>query len=146
MSNYRLIPTDLSLAHALARLGLGINIAAHGLARIGDISGFAASMEKMFAASWLPSFAVKAMGYCIPPSELTIGILLILGLFLRPVLVIGTLLLYLLTFGSTLIQQWEVAGLQLIYIGLYSVLLATAGFDRFSVEAWRARTRSNLRS
>jgi hypothetical protein len=23
--------------------------------------------------------------------------------------------------------------------GLYSVLLATAGFDRFSVDAWRAR-------
>ena len=146
MNDHRLIPTDLSLAHALARLGLGINIATHGLARIGDISGFAASTEKMFAASWLPSVAVKAMGYCIPPSELTIGILLILGLFLRPVLVVGILLLYLLTFGSTLIQQWEVAGLQLIYIGLYSVLLATAGFDRFSVEAWRARTRSNLRS
>jgi thiosulfate dehydrogenase (quinone) large subunit len=139
MNDYRLIPIDLSLAHALARLGLGINIATHGLARIGDISGFAASTEKMFAASWLPTVSVRVMGYCIPPSELTIGMLLILGLFLRPALIVGILLLYLLTFGSSLIQQWEVAGLQLIYIGLYSVLLATAGFDRFSVDAWRAR-------
>jgi thiosulfate dehydrogenase (quinone) large subunit len=146
MSNYHLTSSDLSLAHALARLGLGINIATHGLARIGDISGFAASMEKMFAASWLPSVAVRAMAYCIPPFELTIGILLILGLFLRPVLVVGILFLYLLTFGSTLIQQWDVAGLQLIYIALYSVLLGTAGFDRFSVEAWRARAQPNLRS
>ena len=51
--------SDIEIAHALARLALGLNILAHGLARIGNIPGFAASIEKMFAATWLPSAAQK---------------------------------------------------------------------------------------
>jgi thiosulfate dehydrogenase [quinone] large subunit len=128
--------SDASLAHALARLGLGISIATHGLSRIGDIRGFSASLEKMFAATWLPAFTVRATACAIPPLELGLGLLLMLGLFLRPALVVGLLLLCQLTFGSTLTQQWEVASEQMIYIAFYAVLLATAGFDRYSLDAW----------
>jgi thiosulfate dehydrogenase [quinone] large subunit len=133
-SPLQLRTSDIGLAHGLARLALGLNILAHGLSRIGDIPGFAAVIEKMFAATWLPAPVVTVTAYAIPPIELTVGALLVLGLFLRPALVIGTLLLCQLTFGSALTQQWDIAGIQLVYVAIYTVLLATAGFDRYSID------------
>jgi thiosulfate dehydrogenase [quinone] large subunit len=129
----KLNSSDIELAHGLARLALGLNILAHGLSRIGDISGFAATIEKMFAATWLPYASVAVTAYAIPPVELIVGALLVLGLFL-PALVIGTLLLCQLSFGSALTQQWDSAGIQLVYVAIYTVLLATAGFDRYSMD------------
>jgi thiosulfate dehydrogenase (quinone) large subunit len=126
--------SDLGLAHGLARLALGLNILAHGLSRIGDIPGFAATIEKMFAATWIPAAAVTLTAYAIPPIELTVGALLVSGLLLRPALVIGTLLLCQLTFGSALTQQWDIAGIQLVYVAIYTLLLATAAFDRYSID------------
>ena len=126
--------SDVGLAHGLARLALGLNILAHGLSRIGDIPGFAAVIEKMFAATWLPAAVVAVTAYAIPPIELSVGALLVLGLFLRPALVIGTLLLCQLTFGSALTQQWDIAGIQLVYVATYTGLLATSGFDQYSID------------
>jgi thiosulfate dehydrogenase [quinone] large subunit len=125
---------DIEIAHALARLALGLNILAHGISRIGNMPEFAASIEKMFAATWLPSAAVTVTAYAIPPVELAVGTLLVFGLFLRPALIIGTLVLCQLIFGSALIQQWDVAGIQLVYVAVYTALLATAGFDRYSAD------------
>ena len=130
----QLSPSDMEIAHGLARLALGLNILGHGLSRIGDIPGFAANIEKLFAATWLPSAVVSVTAYAIPPVELAVGALLVFGLFLRPALVIGTLLLCQLTFGSALLQQWDIAGIQLVYVAIYAVLLVAAGFDRYSVD------------
>src|SRR5260370_9305753 len=122
---------DIEIAHALARLALGLNILAHGLSRIGNITEFAASIEKMFAATWLPSAAVTATAYAIPPVELAVGTLLVFDFFLRPALVIGTLLLCQLIFGSAMTQQWDVAGIQLVSVAVYTSLLTTAVFNRY---------------
>jgi uncharacterized membrane protein YphA (DoxX/SURF4 family) len=83
---------------------------------------------------WISSPGATATAYAIPPIELTVGALLVAGLFLRPALVVGTLLLCQLTFGSALTQQWDIAGIQLVYVAIYTVLLATAGFDRYSID------------
>ena len=131
--------SDLALAHALARIGLGINIAVHGLVRIGTISTFAEETVKTFAHTFLPSPLVQATAYCIPPLESLIGLCLIAGLFLRPVLILGLLLMFQLMFGTGLLQQWQIVALQLFYVGFYALLLATAGWDHYSVDAWRKR-------
>jgi thiosulfate dehydrogenase [quinone] large subunit len=128
---------DLALAHGFARVGLGINIATHGLTRLGDIPAFASETVKMFAHTFLPSQAVLATAYFIPPAELIIGILLIAGLFLRPVLIVGLLLMLQLMFGMTLLQQWSISGLQLFYVAFYAILLATSGWDYYSMDGWR---------
>jgi thiosulfate dehydrogenase (quinone) large subunit len=128
---------DLALAHALARVGLGINIAVHGLSRLGDMPGFAAETVKLFAHTFLPSQLVLATGYFIPPAESIIGILLMAGLFLRPVLIAGLLVMFQLMFGMTLLQQWNVSALQLFYVAFYAALLATWGWDYYSVDGWR---------
>jgi len=43
----------------------------------------------------------------------------------------------LLIFGSALIQQWEIASVQMIYVAFYSGLLATVRYDRFSLDGLR---------
>ncbi len=133
---------DLSLAHALARIALGINIAMHGLPRLADLPTFAWHVQPQFAHTFLPSAAIDLVVYIVPAGEAVIGLLLILGLWLRPTLIAGLLLLYPLIFGINLIQKMDVAAEQLIYVFLYAALLATAHCDRFSVDGWRRRSRA----
>ena len=133
--NPTLSPNDLSLAHALVRLSLGINLLGHGITRIGNIPEFAAAMQKMFEKTWLPAPIVTLVGDIIPPLELIFGIVLIAGWYLRPALIGGTLFMCLLTFGATQIQNWTVASEQMIYAAFFAVLLATASWDRYSLDS-----------
>jgi thiosulfate dehydrogenase [quinone] large subunit len=119
---------DRALAYLLARLGLGINIALHGVVRIGHISQFAGGLRPEFAQTILPGSLVVLAGYVIVVGEATIGILILCNLWLRSTLVAGTLLMFLLLFGTCLRQDWGTAGTQLIYIAYYAVLLATAQY------------------
>jgi len=135
-------PIDRALAHGLARLGLGMDIVLHGFMRLPKLATFAGGMEKEFAKTVLPGSLVYASGYGIAIGEAVIGALLVLGLFLRPALVAGTLLMILLLFGVGLLEKWEVAALQLTYVAFYAGLLATVSWDRYSVDGWlRARKR-----
>ncbi len=130
---------DFSLAHALLRVGLGVNLFTHGLVRLPDLAAFAAHTRQAMAQSPLPLPLVVAAGYAIPFVEITTGALLLLGLFLRPALVLGFLLLLVLMLGICLAQNWTVAAEQLVYMLVLAALLATARHDRYSVDAWRAR-------
>ncbi len=132
---------DFSLAHALLRVGLGVNLFTHGLVRLPDLAAFVAHTQQTMAKSPLPRPLVVAAGYAIPFVEITTGALLLLGLFLRPALVLGFLLLIVLMFGICLAQNWTVAAEQLVYMLVLAVLLATARHDRYSLDGWRRRSR-----
>jgi len=129
---------DRSLAHALARIGLGLNIALHGLTRLPHIGTFAAGLVPEFSQTFLPGPLVEATGYGIVVGETVVGLLVLFGLWLRPALVAGLLLMLLLQFGTCLRQEWATAGLQLPYIAYYAVLLATIRYDCLSVDQARA--------
>ena len=128
---------DVALAHCFARVALGLCIALHGYSRLPNLVGFANGMVKQFAATFLPSPLVYVTGFGIAIGEAIIGTLLIFGIFLRPTLVVGTLLMLQLIFGTTLIQQWEIVSIQLIYVAFYVGLLATVRHDRFSIGGLR---------
>jgi thiosulfate dehydrogenase [quinone] large subunit len=130
---------DAALAHGLARVALGLNIAMHGYGRLPNLTGFATAMVKQFARTFLPGPLVYITGLGIAIGEAVIGTLLLIGLFLRPTLVIGTLLMLLLMFGTTLIQQWDIASIQMTYVAFYAVLLSTIRYDRFSLDGLRQR-------
>ena len=130
---------DAALAHGLARVALGLNIAMHGYGRLPHLAGFANGMVKQFEATFLPGPLVYATGCGIAIGEAIIGTLLFLGLLCRPALVIGTLLMLLLIFGSTLIQQWEIVSVQMIDVAFYTGLFATARYNRFSLDGLRQR-------
>jgi len=72
----------------------------------------------MVPVSLLPAFA-----RVLPPVETGLGLLLILGLWTRFALIAGALVLTMLVIGTNLAQDWNVAGLQLIYAFLYYYLL-----------------------
>jgi thiosulfate dehydrogenase (quinone) large subunit len=129
---------DLALAHGLARVGLGVNIALHGLVRVPDISGFSNGLVEQFSGTFLPSGMVYLSGYGIVIAEVVIGLLLLVGLYLRASLAAGMVLMIVLLFGTCLIQNWGTASSQMIYLGFYAALLATVAADRYSVDArWR---------
>jgi len=64
-------------------------------------------LSKQFGASMLPGSLVAAFGYSLPWVEAALGILVLFGIFTRPALVAGGLLIAVLSFGSGLIQDWN---------------------------------------
>ncbi|HRE83802.1 MAG TPA: DoxX family membrane protein [Opitutaceae bacterium] len=121
--------SDAQWAHALARLGMGINIALHGWTRLPKLDEFATSLQQQFAATILPAAWVKLSAYAIAGAESVIGTLLLLGWCLRPTLIAGHLLMCVLLFGTCLTQNWNAAGTQMVYLGFFALLL---GFRRYS--------------
>lgn len=131
--------TNEALGHALLRIGLGLDFLAHGLARIGGLSAFAESMKGMFAKSGLPEPLVVITAYAIPPVELVVGVGILLGWFLRPALVIAGAEMWVLLFGTNLVQKWDIAGIQLIYLFLLALLTASLRYDALSIDGFRRR-------
>lgn len=126
---------DYSLAYALLRATLGVNIAMHGISRIlAGVGVFAAGIEKQFAATPLPQFALSIFGHALPWAEAIIGLLILFGVATRVALVAGALVILVLTFGTTLHQDWQIAGLQLIYAIAYALLIAWHGHNAISVD------------
>ena len=135
---------DLSLAYVLLRATLGVNIALHGISRIlAGVGVFAAALEKQFAGTPLPHFAVRAFGCALPWAEAMVGLLILVGGATRIALVAGGLLILVLTFGSSLHQDWGIAGLQLIYATVYSLLIAFRKYNLLSLDRLFTRSRRN---
>jgi thiosulfate dehydrogenase (quinone) large subunit len=129
---------DRRLAYALLRAIIGVNLAVHGISRLlAGPHAFAASLVGMFHATPLPSWSVTAFGFVLPWVEAALGLLILLGLATRFALVAASLTILVLTFGSTLRQDWESAGLQLIYAAIYAALLVFRSENVYSLDEIR---------
>ncbi len=129
------------LATPLLRVILGVNIAVHGLSRIlAGPSMFAHALAAKFAPTPLSPRTVIAFALSLPWVEAAVGTLVLFGLASRTAYSIGMLVIAALTFGATLTQDWDAAGLQLIYALIYTVLLATCSNNCYSVDRWMAKT------
>ena len=132
--------SDAVLAYTILRLTFGANIMLHGVSRL--FAGHAAFLgylnhyfEKtpLIPAGFLPIFATA-----LPPVEGTLGLLLLIGLATRFSLIAGGLVVTALAIGTNLAQDWNVAGLQLIYAFLYyQLLLRRKELNRLSIDGWR---------
>jgi thiosulfate dehydrogenase [quinone] large subunit len=128
------------LAFLLLRITLGLNICMHGVSRIAaGPATFADSLVPMFRNAPLPAWSVHAFGLVLPWAEAILGFLLLLGLCTRFALVIGSLLILVLTFGTALRQDWSTAGVQLIYAAVYAALLALDRWNDYSLDRWLSR-------
>lgn len=126
--------TDAQRAHLILRVTLGLNIATHGLARIGHPAAFADALVRDFQTTWLPAWSVRAFALPLPFLELAVGLAVLIGLRTRAALAVGGAMIAALTFGACLRESWEIAGLQVVYALAYYVLAARAGDLRFAVE------------
>jgi thiosulfate dehydrogenase [quinone] large subunit len=126
---------DKTLAYGLLRIVLGINIAVHGISRL--LSGprtFAVSLVPQFAHTPLPSWSVYLFALSLPWVETLVGVGVLLGVTTQWWYVAGLLEIAALTFGTTLRQDWESAGLQLTYAFIYAALLATREYNTLSID------------
>lgn len=136
--------TDASLAYGIFRFAFGINIFGHGFIRImNGTSVFAAWMLKEMQGTMLPRAMVLPFGYVVPWGETILGLLLIVGLFTRTALVLGALLIAALTFGTTLRQDWTIAGLQLTYtLAYFFLLFFRENNNQWSLDEWFGGSRT----
>jgi thiosulfate dehydrogenase [quinone] large subunit len=134
-----------ALAFLLLRLTLGLNICMHGVSRIAaGPATFANSLIPMFQKTPLPVWSVRAFGLALPWAEAILGFLLLLGLYTRLALVIGSLLILVLTFGTALRQDWSTAGVQLIYAAVYAALLALDCWNDYSLDRLLSRSQARV--
>lgn len=127
--------TDRRIAYALLRIVFGVNILLHGISRlVGDHAAFLAYLSQQMAKAPISKSLLPAFAAALPWTEATIGLLLLLGLFTRFALVAGSLVMIALMAGITLAQNWDVAGIQLIYCAIYFVLLTHRGRNFYSLD------------
>lgn len=107
----------------LLRLAVGASMLGHGLVRLPKLTGFSAWMVKSFEPSMMPMFLVKPFSYALPIAEFLIGLLMVLGFFTRSALVAGGVVMILLTFGVTMIENWDPIPSQLIHAAFFGMLL-----------------------
>ena len=131
---------DQRIAYALLRIAFGVNIFFHGLSRLlGDHAAFLAYLSQQMAKAPIPKSMLPPFAATLPWTEATIGFLLLLGLFTRFALVAGSLVLIALMAGITLAQNWDVAGIQLIYCVIYFVLLTHRDRNVYSLDTLLAK-------
>lgn len=134
---------DAALGYLLLRVTIGTNILIHGLSRIlAGPSHFADALVAAFQRTPLPASSVHLVALALPWAESGVGLLTLVGIRTRFALVAGSLLILALTFGATLNQDWESAGLQLIYATVYASLLAFRHLNVVSADGLFERNRS----
>jgi thiosulfate dehydrogenase (quinone) large subunit len=131
---------DERLAYALLRAVVGTNLTMHGVSRIiGGTGEFAAKLVIQFAHAPLPAWSVWVFALTLPAIEAGLGFLLLIGLRTKAALVAASALIIVLTFGSSLLQDWAAAGIQLTYAVVYAALLFLRRYNGWSADAWIAR-------
>ncbi|UFH53817.1 DoxX family protein [Spirosoma sp. KNUC1025] len=124
------------LAQLVMRIGLGINMLMHGLVRIPKLNAFVTKTAAGFSQTLLPALLTKAFLYTLPFAELTTGILILLGgQFSKWGYFMGGIIIGALLFGTTLKEDWNGAGTQLIYV--IAFYLALRGLDTSARNRYR---------
>ncbi|MBV7529563.1 DoxX family membrane protein [Chitinophaga sp. sic0106] len=109
--------------YLLLRLAVAASMFGHGLVRLPKLHGFSSWMVGSFEKSMLPAVLVVPFSYILPIAEFIIGLLLLAGLFTRPALIAGALVMTALIFGSSMIESWDYIPSQLIHVAFFAILL-----------------------
>jgi len=126
--------TNPELAFVLGRILLGVDFLVHGLVRVPKLAAFRAGMAKNYADTLLAGPLVEAFATVLPFVEAALGALLLLGLFTRPALVGGMLLLMVLVFGSGLKEQWDAIEAQLVHGFFFGALILLCQHNRLCLD------------
>lgn len=128
-------PYDRHLGYALFRFTMGINFFMHGAVRVfGNYRGFVDHLAKGFAETWLPGWWVRGFAWVVPPVELVIGAMMVVGLFTRQSLVVGFVLMASFVFGACLQENWSLVGAQMVYVICFYFLVIHLRYNRWSID------------
>jgi thiosulfate dehydrogenase [quinone] large subunit len=127
---------DAALSYALLRVALGLNICLHGVVRwAAGLRNFAESLLPMFQKTPLPAWSVYSFGCVLPIVEAIVGFCVLFGFQTKRALISGSVLMLVLTFGSTLRQDWPTVGIQLMYSLVSSLLVARTPVNYYSIDS-----------
>lgn len=118
----------------LLRLAVGASLLGHGLVRLPKLAGFSAWMAGTFQKSMIPAALVTPFSYVLPVAEFITGLLLITGLFTRPALFAGAVIMILLILGTCMIENWEALPSQLIHVAFLATLLSFMEKNSFAID------------
>ena len=112
-----------TFAFLILRLAIAISMLGHGLVRLPKLTTFSQWMIGSFEKTMLPKTLVVAFSYALPFAEFTVGLLLLSGLFTKPAVIAGAMLMLLLLLGTTMVENWEAIPSQLVHIIFFVILL-----------------------
>jgi thiosulfate dehydrogenase [quinone] large subunit len=118
----------------LLRLAIAASMFGHGLARLPKLQIFSQWMAGSFAKSILPQALIVPFSYILPIAEFSIGLLLITGLFTKPALIAGSLVMIILVFGTCMIENWEALPSQLIHVAFFTILLQFISSNTWAID------------
>jgi thiosulfate dehydrogenase [quinone] large subunit len=122
--------------YLLSRLAIGASMFGHGLVRLPKLPVFSNWMVGQFQThkSILPSALVMPFSYILPFAEFIIGLLLLIGLFTEKALITGAIVMILLIFGSTTIEEWDAIPSQLIHVVFFAGLLIFIEHNSYALD------------
>jgi len=126
--------TMSQITFLLLRLAIGASMFGHGLVRLPKLNGFSHWMVGLYEKSILPTALVMPFSYILPLVEFAVGLLLLLGLFTRLAAVAGGVIMVLLIFGTTMIENWEAIASQLIHAAFFAILLQFVGSNSWALD------------
>ncbi|MDY0986038.1 DoxX family membrane protein [Flavobacterium sp. CFBP9031] len=118
----------------LLRIAIAISMFGHGLVRLPKLATFSNWMVGSFENSMLPKIIVTPFSYILPIAEFTIGLFLLLGIFTKPSLIAGAIVMLILLFGTSMIENWESIPSQLIHIAFFALLLHFADYNSWAID------------
>jgi thiosulfate dehydrogenase (quinone) large subunit len=134
MSDWR---SDGALAYGLFRFTFGLNIMMRGIVRITlGLPAFQNYILTQFKdVPVMPPAFLISFASVLPFLETVIGLCIVVGFQTRPALIVGSLMIAALTFGTMLRQDFTVAWLQLEYALAFFILIAFRQWNLISVDA-----------
>ena len=129
-----------ALGYALLRCTLGLVFLFYGVDKF--VFGFlqyARSTQVQFGKTWMPPDGVYAFTAVLPFLEVTVGTLLILGLFTTFSAVLGGLLIVALTTGKTIQGNSQTVSENFVFAIVIFLLLHFIDQNHVSVDALRKR-------
>jgi thiosulfate dehydrogenase [quinone] large subunit len=122
------------LATLLLRLFLGMMFLMAGLGKLPNLPGFYQYIEKEFGNTFLAGPLLTAFSHTLPFVEVTVGVLLVLGLMTRPTLVVTALTLLTLFFGKLVARDGQTSAFIALYFLIVMYALRHAESNKFSVD------------
>ena len=123
-------------AYLLVRLTIGMSMLGHGLVRIPKLSTFSEGMVANFEGSLLPAILVRPFSLALPFMEFIIGLLLLVGFKTKLFSQAGGILMVVLIFGTSLIENWSALPSQMIHASFFIVLLQFIGSNDMALDGY----------
>ena len=134
-------PTNMQLGYLIMRLLLGLNLFMHGFMRyLTGVSNWEQPTAELFVGTFLPEQFVHTVLYIIPAVELTLGTLLLIGLFTRWAVLGSVVLFFVLAFGHGVRQNWTGIHLIMHYTIYFWILLALQKQNWLALDNRRSAT------